>query len=314
MAKKRNVKSEDDSQKIEGNVQEQEQDVESSECLESEVPKVEEESQDQEQGQDVESSESPELGLPKVEEENQETEEDEKHPVVSVLITVKNTEKEWLEKALHSVLSQDFEEKFEIILVDDASKEEYSAWLEALVFGNEKITLLRKSVSIGRGPALNEGIALCTGEFIGKMDSDDIAEPNWLREMVAFMREHKDAVVAGCQIKFFGEQVGRVTTHPLMQTSKNILNYPKNYFWVINHPGCMFRTEALVELGGYGEFTEYAEEVSEDFDLWCRILKAGHSIYTNQKVLVNYRYVSKPERYSKVWYEFLEARKAGLKK
>lgn len=249
----------------------------------------------------------------KTEDGSRKTEDDEKHPMVSVLITVKNTEKEWLEKALHSVLSQDFEEEFEIVLVDDASEEEYSAWLEALVFGNEKITLLRKSVSTGRGPALNEGVALCTGEFIGKMDSDDIAEPNWLREMVAFMREHEDAVVAGCQIKFFGEQVGRVTNHPLMQTSKNVLNYPKNYFWVINHPGCMFRTEALVELGGYGEFTEYAEEVSEDFDLWCRILKAGHPIYTNQKVLMNYRYVSKPERYSKVWYEFLEGRKAGLK-
>jgi len=232
-------------------------------------------------------------------------------PLISVLMTVKDTPEEWLQTALNSVLSQNFEGVVEVVLVDNGSKLELAEKIAALCQENDiKLVVCNE---VGRANALNAGLELCRGVYVAKMDSDDIAEENWLRDMFEFMLMTPDAVVAGCQIRFFGEQNGRVTKHPLRQVAKDVLAYGPGYYWVTNHPGVFLKREEIIALGGYGRFDESKEEISEDFYLWCKVLKAGYAIYTNPSVLMNYRYSSKPERYSKRWYSFLEEQKNSLK-
>lgn len=230
-------------------------------------------------------------------------------PVISVLMAAKDTPEEWLGKAISSIVDQDFgRDNFEIILVDDGSKDELAAVIREMCDAHG-IILIRHDVNKGCAASLNDGLAMCRGKYVAHMDSDDIAEPNWLKGMHAYMESHPEAVVAGCQLQFFGAG-DRVTHHPEKVTAKDVLAFKAQYYWAINHPGAFMRRDQIVSIGGYGAVPI---GLAEDFNLWCNVLKHFGALYNNPQVLMNYRYVNKPERYNPKWFEFLEHAKAGLK-
>lgn len=114
-------------------------------------------------------------------------------PVISVLVDTYNHE-EFIEKALHSVLEQDFPaQDREIIVVDDGSTDRTPEILKR--FGSE-IRVLRKS-NEGQGTAFNLGIPACRGEFIAFLDGDDWWVPNKLSAIVAVFAANPSAGLVG---------------------------------------------------------------------------------------------------------------------
>jgi len=98
---------------------------------------------------------------------------------VSVLMTVFNTDFSYTKRAIDSVLKQDFQD-FELIIIDDGSKENNRESLLNYIEKNEnKISYIRHS-NRGQSESINRGVLYSLGEYITILDSDDEYKPNHL--------------------------------------------------------------------------------------------------------------------------------------
>lgn len=107
---------------------------------------------------------------------------------VSVLMTVFNTNLLYTKRAIDSVLNQDFQD-FELIIIDDGSKENNRESLMDYVEKYEdKISYIRHS-NRGQSESINRGVLYSLGEFITILDSDDEYKPNHLSACLMEMNE-----------------------------------------------------------------------------------------------------------------------------
>jgi len=110
-------------------------------------------------------------------------------PKISVLMAVYNTEFSYIKRAIDSVLNQDFQD-FELIIIDDGSKENNRELLLAYVEENEdKIIYIRHS-NRGQSDSINRGVLNSVGEYITILDSDDEYKPNHLSACLAAIENH----------------------------------------------------------------------------------------------------------------------------
>src|SRR2546423_11626964 len=108
-------------------------------------------------------------------------------PRVSVLLPVWNGEP-FLEQAMESILRQTLS-SFELIVIDDGSTDRTAAIAEEFASGDDRVRVLRRPHE-GLSAALNAGIAAVRGEYVARMDGDDISGPDRLRKQVADLDTH----------------------------------------------------------------------------------------------------------------------------
>ena len=201
-------------------------------------------------------------------------------PVVSVVLPVRNGER-WIRSCLESVASQTFHD-FEIVLVDDLCSDR-SVDI-ALAMDLPQLRIVR-GPGMGLARALALGVEEARGEFIARLDVDDVAEPTRLAEQVkAFLDEPALVVVgsAAIQINDQDEVVGRIRVPETDRTIRinSVLFNP------FIHSSTMVRKATVVEAGNY--WAPSNEPYPEDFDLWLRMLKCGKA-HNLQAPLVRYR-------------------------
>src|SRR5688572_25740567 len=115
-------------------------------------------------------------------------------PTVSVVMTVYNTER-YVREAVESILGQTFRD-FEFIIIDDGSTDSAPAILREYADRDPRIRLVsRPNTGIVR--AANEGIALARGNYLARMDSDDVALPHRFEKQVRYLNEHPACVLVG---------------------------------------------------------------------------------------------------------------------
>ncbi len=103
--------------------------------------------------------------------------------LVSVLMSVYNTDFALIKRAIDSVLNQDFQ-NFELIIIDDGSEIGFqNQLLKYVVDFQSKITYLRHA-NCGQSESINRGILLSNGEYVTVIDADDEYKPNHLRSCI----------------------------------------------------------------------------------------------------------------------------------
>jgi glycosyltransferase involved in cell wall biosynthesis len=190
-----------------------------------------------------------------------------KVPAISVLVPVHNQEK-YIGRCLRSLLSQNYpREFFEIIIIDDGSKDRTAYALELF---QEEIKLVRNDCNLGLPASLNRGIRASKGSYIVRVDSDDYVNAEFLNLLHLFLENnnHMDAVACDYLLVNDCEEVlGRksCTENPI---------------------GCgiMFRTEQLIEIGLYDE----SFLLHEERDLRFRFLQK-YNIHRLELPLYRYR-------------------------
>lgn len=121
-------------------------------------------------------------------------------PQVSVIMPVKNQEN-FIEAALRSVIGQDFND-IEIIVVNDGSTDGTSKKLCSFQH-DDRLQIIELPKSRGIVTALNIGLAAATGDFIARMDGDDIMHPARIRKQYEFSRSNPDVDLCGCCVTCF---------------------------------------------------------------------------------------------------------------
>jgi len=201
-------------------------------------------------------------------------------PLVSVVMSVFNGG-EFLQSAIDSVLEQTFGD-FEFIIFDDGSWDGSSNVLARAAARDQRIVLERLEHK-GLTHALNRGLRDAQGEFIARMDADDISLPDRLEKQVRFLRSHRDIALVGSAFDLIDEN----------SRSLKIIQYPLApediepelaQRCVICHPSIMARLEIMRELGGYRP--QYLN--GEDYDLWLRLIER-HRLANLPDVLLRHR-------------------------
>lgn len=189
-------------------------------------------------------------------------------PRVSVLLPCFNGQK-YVREAIASVLTQNFQ-NIELIVVDDGSTDRSASIINEIARTDSRIRVLRKANG-GIVSALNDGLALCRGEFVARMDADDVSLTNRLQDQVDWLDSHPACVCVG----------GYAISDPVVTRSTkrttggrhsitDVSTFPPKVA-VAMHPLIMVRRAALEAIGGYRDAYPHAE----DYDLFIRLASHG---------------------------------------
>jgi len=207
-----------------------------------------------------------------------------RRPTVSVLLTVKDG-LPYLKPAVASILAQTFAD-FEFVVVDDASTDGSREFLEQAAASDPRIVLRRNERNLGPGESSNRGLAVCRGEWVARIDADDVAVPVRLERQLAFMRDNPDVHATSCLAWFIdaaGRRTGRTVSDAMTREQFRHLR-EHNLPIGILHPGAFIRRDVLAAVGGYHS----AFDPPSDIDLWCRI-SDEHLILVQRERLMEYR-------------------------
>jgi glycosyltransferase involved in cell wall biosynthesis len=182
-------------------------------------------------------------------------------PLVSALIAVHN-DAAHIRAAIDSVLQQTFDD-LELVVVDDASSDETPTRLEGA-------TVLRNDAQLGLAGSLNRGLEHVTGRYVARLDSDDVARPQWIARLLARMQAEPRAAVVGSGIVELVE--GREgATHRLPAGA-----VPLRWHALFSSP--FFHSTVLIDkqvLDAHELRYDTRFEESEDYDLWARLLRVA---------------------------------------
>jgi glycosyltransferase involved in cell wall biosynthesis len=126
-----------------------------------------------------------------------------KMPRVSVLMPVYNTAP-FLREAIDSLLAQTLGD-FELIVIDDASTDGSWEIMRARAAADSRIILLRNESNLRQASSLNRALAVMSGHYFIRQDSDDLSLPNRLADLAGFLDEHPQTVIAGSAIGLMDE-------------------------------------------------------------------------------------------------------------
>ncbi|MEO5641691.1 MAG: glycosyltransferase [Bacteroidia bacterium] len=191
---------------------------------------------------------------------------------VSILLPVYNAA-ETIAAAMTSCLQQSFND-FELVLVDDGSTDKTAELIQQFSKSDNRIRIISNPHK-GIVEALNIGIANAQGNFIARMDADDVMYPERLANQVKALEQHKEFGLVSCLVEHGGNaksQEGYATHVNWINSIITPDEIALNRFVEspISHPSVMFRKELVEKYGGYrgGDFPE-------DYELWLRWMDAG---------------------------------------
>jgi glycosyltransferase involved in cell wall biosynthesis len=203
-------------------------------------------------------------------------------PQVSVVITVLDPEPRYLLEAVRSILDQTLHD-IELILVEDPSPRSGKAMLSQVQDDRLRHILNPRRTSLIEQK--NQGLQEARGEYVALLGGDDISEPDRLDKQLAFLKAHPEIDVLGAQTRII-DSVGKSLGFRAYPCHHSQIVRAMQRFNAIADPSVMFRRAVILKAGGY----QYAEQPAEDYELWCRLVCAGHVTFANHpEVLVRYR-------------------------
>ncbi|MBR5904527.1 MAG: glycosyltransferase [Alphaproteobacteria bacterium] len=201
-----------------------------------------------------------------------------KAPRISVLMPAYNSEKTVAE-SIESILNQTFKD-FEFIIINDGSTDNTAKIVKEYAKKDKRIKFIDNKKNQGLVPVLNQGLDLCSCEYIARMDSDDISLPKRFEKQIKYMDAHPECGVLGTWFQFFGNSKS-IIQHPKFIKILNVLDGQ-----FVGHPTVMMRKSVMDK---YGFYYDANYKHAEDFELWSRMVFVTE-IHNLQEILLKYRW------------------------
>jgi len=192
-------------------------------------------------------------------------------PCISVIMSIYKEPTEWIRQSIDSILGQSFRD-FEFIIVNDnPSREENILLLDDYVRKDSRIIVITNETNLGLTKSLNRALEKAHGEFIARMDADDISSLKRFEKQISFLITHPSIIAVGCwviPIDEDGKQHGHIVryeTNPRWARAQFLQNSQ------VCHPASMFRRVNDGVVVQYDESMRYAQ----DYALWVSLLPYG---------------------------------------
>lgn len=199
--------------------------------------------------------------------------------LLSVVMPVYNAER-FLDEAIESILNQTYQ-NFEFIIINDGSKDRSLEIIEKYKAKDERIVLISRE-NKGLVVSLNEGIEKSKGQYIARMDSDDISLLNRFEEQINLLIQNTYIDIVGCNYQLIDENSkikGDIVKVPI--SNEDIL-LSLCYTVPFAHPSVMIRKSVF-------EQVKYEDNPTEDYLLWTQIYN-GENFANIEKPLLHYRH------------------------
>lgn len=191
-----------------------------------------------------------------------------KEPPITVLMSVYNGER-WLDEAIQSILNQTFTD-FELIIVNDGSKDQSLDIINQFATNDRRIVVIDKP-NTGLADSLNQGIKQAKGDWIARIDADDLCAPNRLQRQYEFAKTDSALVLIGSGLLQIDETgcPGKLYRYPA--SHKAIVCRLTTVRPLFAHSSAFYRTDVVKRLGGYRPRIKRGQ----DWDLWLRLSETG---------------------------------------
>lgn len=202
--------------------------------------------------------------------------------MISVLMSVYNETLDEIRQSVDSVLSQSFSDFELIVVVDQPAYAEGLALLEAYARKDNRVSVLINEKNIGLAMSMNRAAEHARGEWLLRMDADDICLPGRFRLQY-------DAVCTGkydliCGNYDFIDEDGNLLPQKAMVCTDRQLDLLLPLRNAIHHPTVIMSAELFHKVGGYRDYP-----CAQDYDLWLRMKCAGARMHMLPEKLICYR-------------------------
>ena len=191
----------------------------------------------------------------------------------------------FLAASIESILSQSFTD-FELIVVDDGSTDSSASIIRSFTARDSRVRGVFLDQNLGIPKAANRGLVCARGEYVARMDSDDLCHRDRLEKQVFYLDKHAEIHVLGCRYRAIDEEgsfcsaaSARRIRKPIVLTRGRrrvakgalLVRYP------VLHATIVCRRSTLLSVGGYREFFPMAE----DDDLYARVVSMHGRVMDN---------------------------------
>ena len=201
------------------------------------------------------------------------------NPLVTVLLPVYNRPS--VVNTINSVLDQTYK-NFELLIIDNASTDDTQDVINSI--SDDRIRLIVNETNRGQTFSINRGLKLAKGEYIARIDADDLMLPTRLEKQVDFMESNPEYGLCGCWVQYITDDDKKVI---IVKTciSDSGLRAMQRIACGVYHPAVMVRTSTLKK---YNITYDSNLKMAEDYDMWRVILKYSKGINLPE-ILLYYR-------------------------
>jgi glycosyltransferase involved in cell wall biosynthesis len=223
-----------------------------------------------------------------------------KKPIISVIMSVYNGEK-YLTETIDSMLNQTFKD-FELITINDGSADKTLSILKQFQKKDNRLKIINNKKNLGFIKSLNKGLKIAKGEYIARMDPDDLCMPERFKIQYDFLELHKEIFLVGTYAINIDENGKKLSLFKPPTSHEKISKIlPKRN--CMYHNTIMFRNTKEIQ---YREKMMY----TEDNDLYLNCLTLNKKLANIPQYLVKYRRLPYSVSFSKKGKQILFGKKA----
>lgn len=202
--------------------------------------------------------------------------------LISVVMSVYNEDNHEVSQAINSILNQTYS-NFELIIVNDNPKNtELPEILTDFQKKDQRIVLLNNNKNIGVAKTLNKAIEIAKGQYLARMDADDISHPERFVKELRYLKDGNfDVVTTNAQ--YINENDELAGQHSFIPRGPKAYEELLTVACNIIHPSVMMKKSSVDAVNGYRALR------CEDYDLWLRMLDHGYKIGGIDENLMSYR-------------------------
>lgn len=189
---------------------------------------------------------------------------------------------ELLKEAVSSILNQTFRD-FEFIIIDDGSNDGSIKYITKICKTDTRVKFLKNETNLGLPTSLNKAIRSAQGEFIARMDADDLSDLSRLEKQLLYIREN-NLELCGTSTRYISESGISLCCDdgPELEIFTESLF---NQVAIFSHGSAMFRKSTAIDLGLYNESFFY----TQDMEFWLRFIFSDKKVGKIKEPLYSFR-------------------------
>ena len=203
-------------------------------------------------------------------------------PLISVVLPCYNAES-YIQEAIESILQQTHT-NLELIVIDDGSTDGSLKIIRALAATDDRVKIIARE-NRGLIASLNEGIAVAQGDYIARMDADDISLPDRLSRQLTYLQQHQLDLVGGSILRFYPGTSRRERRKDYPESHDELVACLLSIKSRLPHPAVLAKKSLLLQ-HPYNPRYKYAE----DYALWLELALSGDCRFGNlPEIVLRYR-------------------------
>ena len=203
--------------------------------------------------------------------------------MISIIMSTYKEEENLLRESIESILNQTYKDFEFIIILDHPENDLHKRIIEKYSKIDNRIRFFVNEKNIGLTGSLNRGLSLAKGEYIARMDADDISLPYSLERQLEYIKKNQYDLIGGIT-QMIDEDGNSIYSIQKVPTDFNKIKKALRYGQCIAHPTWLGRKEVFDYLNGYRNIP-----FCEDFDFTLRVVLNGFKISNLNETVLKYR-------------------------